>query len=326
METKALVLIQKHESFKMEENENIEEMFSRFQTLVACLRVLNKGYTTADHDKKIIISLPQKWRTMVTALKISRDLNSTTLEELISSLRSHEIELEADEPVKKAKSVALKSSLESEEKNIPHTDADEICSEDVGDEEVSLLSQRINQLWKHWQRRLRTFNKGGRRSESTSNTRKPQTDRKVVCFECQEPGHYRSECPKLNKEKPKNNSSKKKVLMATWGDSDGETEEDNIAPMAHTEASDAESDSDFEEVFSKFTRLELESSLNEILGNNHKLHAKLRSVNQALIARIEEHDKTLKDNANLKEEIAYLEKESLSVKNKMVELEAKLES
>jgi hypothetical protein len=114
--------------------------------------------------------------------------------------------------------------------------------------------------------------------------------------------------------------------MATWGDSDGETEEDNIAPMAHTEASDAESDSDFEEVFSKFTRLELESSLNEILGNNHKLHAKLRSVNQALIARIEEHDKTLKDNANLKEEIAYLEKESLSVKNKMVELEAKLES
>jgi hypothetical protein len=34
METKALVLIQKHESFKMEENENIEEIFSRFQTLV----------------------------------------------------------------------------------------------------------------------------------------------------------------------------------------------------------------------------------------------------------------------------------------------------
>jgi hypothetical protein len=37
-ETKALALIQKYDSFKMEENENIEEMFSRFQTLVAGLR------------------------------------------------------------------------------------------------------------------------------------------------------------------------------------------------------------------------------------------------------------------------------------------------
>jgi hypothetical protein len=92
----------------MEEYENIEEMFSRFQTLVAGLEVLNKGYTTVDHVKKIIRSLPQKWRPMVTALKVSRDLNNTTLEEIISSLRSYEIELEADEPRKKVKYVALK--------------------------------------------------------------------------------------------------------------------------------------------------------------------------------------------------------------------------
>ncbi|MCI31037.1 aspartyl-tRNA synthetase [Trifolium medium] len=89
-------------------------MFSRFQTLVAGLRVLNKGYTIADHVKKIIRSLPTKWRPMVTALKVSRDLNNTTLEELISSLRSHEIELEADEHQKKVKSVALKSSNDFE--------------------------------------------------------------------------------------------------------------------------------------------------------------------------------------------------------------------
>ncbi|MCI56059.1 hypothetical protein A2U01_0077310, partial [Trifolium medium] len=80
---------------------------------------------------------------MVTALKISRDLNSTTLEELISSLKSHEIELEADEPRKKAKFVALKSSVEPEKVHIPPSDVDELCSEDVEDEEVSLLSRRI---------------------------------------------------------------------------------------------------------------------------------------------------------------------------------------
>jgi len=97
-ETKALALIQKYEAFKMEDDEAVEVMFSRFQTLIAGLKVLDKGYTTADHVKKIVRSLPKKWRPMVTALKLSKDLNNISLEELVSSLRSHEIELEEDEP------------------------------------------------------------------------------------------------------------------------------------------------------------------------------------------------------------------------------------
>ena len=55
-----------------------------------------EGYSTTDHVKKIIRSLPKKWRPMVTALKLAKDLNKVTLEELISSLRSHEIELNED--------------------------------------------------------------------------------------------------------------------------------------------------------------------------------------------------------------------------------------
>src|ERR1051325_145675 len=57
-EIKALALIQKYEAFKMEENESIEAIFSRFQTLIAGLRVLDKGYNKVDHVKKIIRSLP----------------------------------------------------------------------------------------------------------------------------------------------------------------------------------------------------------------------------------------------------------------------------
>lgn len=47
----------------------------------------------------------------MATLKESKDLNKTTLEELISSLRSHEIELEEDYPQKKIKSMALKSKV-----------------------------------------------------------------------------------------------------------------------------------------------------------------------------------------------------------------------
>ena len=102
--SKALALIQKYEAFKVEESESIEAMFSRFQTLIAGLRVLNKGYTKADHVKKIIRSLPRRWAPTVTAFKVSKDLNNVSLEELISALRSHEIELDEHEPQKKGKS------------------------------------------------------------------------------------------------------------------------------------------------------------------------------------------------------------------------------
>lgn len=78
----------------MEEEEIVEGMFSRFQILVASLKVLDKGYTTTHHVKKIIRSLPKKWRLMVTTLKVSKDLNSITLEELISSLTRTELERE----------------------------------------------------------------------------------------------------------------------------------------------------------------------------------------------------------------------------------------
>lgn len=45
----------------------------------------------------------------MTALKVFKDLNTMTLEELVSFLGSHEIELEEDEPHRKGKFVDLKS-------------------------------------------------------------------------------------------------------------------------------------------------------------------------------------------------------------------------
>ena len=67
-ETKAFALIQKYKAFKMEDDEKVETMLSRFQMLVAELKAMEKGYSTADHIKKIIKRLPKKWRAMVNLL------------------------------------------------------------------------------------------------------------------------------------------------------------------------------------------------------------------------------------------------------------------
>jgi len=50
---------------------------------------------------------------MVTAITQAKDLNSLTLEELIGSLRAHEVILQGDKPARKVKSLALKASQES---------------------------------------------------------------------------------------------------------------------------------------------------------------------------------------------------------------------
>ena len=44
----------------MEDDEVVDVMFFRFQTLIAGLKVLDKGYTTTTHVKKIVRSLPKK--------------------------------------------------------------------------------------------------------------------------------------------------------------------------------------------------------------------------------------------------------------------------
>ena len=59
----------------------------------------------------------------------------------------------------------------------------------------------------------------------------------ITCYECKKPGHMRSESPLFNK-------FKKKAIVATWDDSDGETSDDeeqqemtNLALMAIEEES-----------------------------------------------------------------------------------------
>jgi len=100
-EAKATTLVQQYELFKMKDDEDIETMYSRFQTLVSRLQILKKSYIDVDHVKKILRSLLAKWRLKEIVFEVSSDLNTLSLEDLISSL-------DEQEPIKKAKSIALK--------------------------------------------------------------------------------------------------------------------------------------------------------------------------------------------------------------------------
>ncbi|XP_073222520.1 uncharacterized protein [Cicer arietinum] len=79
-EAKANLLVKKYDLFKIEEDEDIETMFSRFQNLVSGLKVLEMSYTTADHLKKILRKDDSKKKQPTLAMKSKqkRVLKATT--------------------------------------------------------------------------------------------------------------------------------------------------------------------------------------------------------------------------------------------------------
>nr|XP_027193509.1 uncharacterized protein LOC113788187 [Cicer arietinum] len=227
-ETRIDIGIRKFKLFEMQEGETIDEMYSRFTTIVNEMRSLGKAYTVQERVRKIMRCLPIIWRPMVTAISQAKNLESLPLEELIGTLRAHEVVLQEDKPVKKGKAIALKVS--QDKITVPVEEESE--ENEQGDaDEVTFLTRRIQKMM----RRRDQIKKGFQNRNPKTEIDKSQ----VTCFGCNKLGHYKAECPS-NKNPPKRFPFKKKSMMATWDDSEeSETEEEeeeaNICLMAKTE-------------------------------------------------------------------------------------------
>ena len=100
----------------------------------------------------------------------------------------------------------MKASEESQE------DEEDSSKDDDNDDEIAHLARRISKAW--IKRKKKSFvpkkNKKGKAKQD-----------EIICFECKEPGHVRSECPRLKKASKKK-TTKKKAIMVTWEDLDEE--------------------------------------------------------------------------------------------------------
>jgi len=199
-EAKAFMLVHQYELFKMKDDESVEEMYLRFQTLVSRLQILKKSYVASDHVRKILRSVPARWRTKFTAIEEAKDLNTLSGENLVSSLKIHEKSLNEHEPAKKSKSIVLPSKgkssktlkvIESEEES-PGGDSDEDLAE-----KMAMLSNRLQYLAKKSKKFLsrRSGYKGSKKDDQKG------------CFKCKKPGHFIVGCPDLQKEKSKDKSN-----------------------------------------------------------------------------------------------------------------------
>ena len=103
----------------------------------------------------------------------------------------------------KKKTIAFKSQS-------THSDEDD---EEEDDEELSLLVKNVRRIYNKAKFQGRRRWQGGKE------------ERKIICFNCQRPGHIVAECPDKVKPSTSKKPHKKKALKATW-DSESESEED----------------------------------------------------------------------------------------------------
>ncbi|GKA53747.1 hypothetical protein Tco_0747062, partial [Tanacetum coccineum] len=138
------LLVQQYEQFFISEDESIDSVFARFNTIITSLKALDEGYSSKNYVRKFLRALHPKWRAKVTAIEESKDLTSLSLDELIGNLKVHEMIIKKDSEIVKAKgerkSFALKAKKESSD--------DECSTYGSEDEEYAMAVRDFKKFFK----------------------------------------------------------------------------------------------------------------------------------------------------------------------------------
>ena len=102
-EIKANLLVREYELFKMKPEESISEMFTRLSEITNGLKALGKEYSNSKLVRKVLRSFPPTWQTKATVIKEWKDLSTLSLEGLIGSLMTYEINMQKNEDESKKK-------------------------------------------------------------------------------------------------------------------------------------------------------------------------------------------------------------------------------
>jgi len=158
-----------------------EETFGEFYTKISNLRnsMLSLGKQISDVKliRRILRSLPERFRIKVTIIEERKDLEEMKNEELVGYLQIYEYSLP---PVRKAKTIALKASKAPKKKSRVSSDKDS----DIDEDAVAMLAKNFERFMKN---RLRNAPHTAKSEEAEKKDPSgPQ------CFECSGFRHIRT--------------------------------------------------------------------------------------------------------------------------------------
>lgn len=119
-----------------------------------------------------------------------KNLSDLSLEDLTSSFKSHEIEINEEESLRNPKSITFKSK--SKKLNVKTLQVEEHDDEDYEymsyDDKFSLVYRKIQCLCSKRKRKIP--NKEFKYSKDPRD--KKEVDKKIIHYECKEPRHFRN--------------------------------------------------------------------------------------------------------------------------------------
>ena len=198
-ETKVNMLIHEYELFKMEPNESIKDMYTRFIHIINNLKSLGKTYTNEEMVRKVLRCLPRKkWGPKVTAIEEAQDLTRLLLDDLLGKLLTHELSLKEEEDGK----APTTDSLALKAKGVQEVDSSNDDSDEDDDEDPFVLMARsFNKILK-----MRKYYKKGNSSKAYNNNKKGKKyssgnskNANFSCFGCGSIEHFMKDCSKTKK-------------------------------------------------------------------------------------------------------------------------------
>ncbi|KAG8661295.1 hypothetical protein MANES_02G221966v8 [Manihot esculenta] len=258
--------------------------------------------------------------------------------EIIGGMKSLGKTFTNEELVKKILRCLPKMTLKREQveelskmkKNIALRVASEDTSEEeeeISEEELALVTRRIRKLL--LQNKKFIPRKNFRKEKGESSKKEV-----VICYECNKPGHYKVDCPKLKKPIKK---FKKKACKATWDESSDTEEEEvgdeiaNMCFMALEESSNEVTildDSTLCDDVVEFSYDELVGALKLMNDELEKSHKKNKILKCELASFKKESENSPKEplpsNDSLQKSLDELSLENKNLKNEILELKNSL--
>jgi len=172
---KLQMLISRFEEIKMLEDETFGVFYTKISDLRNSMVSLGTSISDVKFIRKMIRSLPERFRIKVTTIEESKDLDEMKIEEFVGSLQTYEYSLP---PVKKAKTISLKASKKK---------AKVSSEEDSNNEEdaVAMLAKNFRRLMKNGKFKkkfIERLKKAPREFELEDAEKKDP--RGPTCFEC----------------------------------------------------------------------------------------------------------------------------------------------
>ena len=154
------MLTSKFENIRMNENQSFSTFYLELSDIVNFSFNLGEPIPDFKVVRKILRSLPERFRPKVTAIEESKNIDSLRIDELVGSIQTYEMTLPTSH---KHKETVFKAS-EKEEKE-SHK------SEDISKDELANMARKLGKVLKSNKKIIKNFN-----TEKMRETGKPSKD------------------------------------------------------------------------------------------------------------------------------------------------------